>query len=107
MEISFKDIKKSYQFKISEFGLEYKSKLIDYNIDTTDCNKKYFTMLKSEISRELRTRSISSNPKKTFLIKKDGKTLNILKNTSLGYYLYHLDKKISHLRLKEKLHCQK
>ena len=107
MEISFKDEKKSYQFKLNDFGLEYKSQFVDYTIEGTDCNKQFFKVLVSEINRELKTRSISSNPKKTFLVKKDGKTLNILKETSLGFYLFHLDKKVSHLRLKEKLHCQK
>jgi hypothetical protein len=107
MEIRFKDKQKSYDFKLTDFGLSYKSQFVDYNIGSTKCNKPFFDILVGEINRELKTRSISSNPNKTFLVKKDGKALNIVKDTSLGYYLFNLDKKISHLRLKEKLHCQK
>lgn len=106
LEIKFKDKQKTYDFHLTDHGLSYKSQFVDYNIESTKCNKKFIKMLASEINRELKTRSISSNPQKTFLVKKDGKTLKILKDTSLGFYLFHLDKKITHLRLKEKLHCQ-
>ncbi len=105
MEISFKDVKKTYHFKINEFGLEYESKKAQIVIERTNCNAEYFEILNSEIKRELKTRSISSNPEKTFMVKKNGKTVKILKESSLGFYLYHLDKKLTHLRLKEKIHC--
>jgi hypothetical protein len=106
LTIEFQDQRKNYRLKVNDFGVEYKSRFASYDILQSDCNKHFLNKFKSDLNKEFKTRSISSNPKVTYLVKKDQKTIRLLKESRLGYYLFRIDRKVSQLKLKEKVHCE-
>ena len=105
IELSYSINGKRYELKVDKSEIELRSYFSNLKMEKKVCNKLIFDQFVTNLNNTFKTISISKDKKVIIPVNYNGEKLNIIKESRLGSFLKNIDKRMTHLLIREKNNC--